>query len=172
MKIIVGLGNPGQEYSGSRHNVGFLIVDTMVQSETWSGNKSLHAQSTKIGDYIYVKPTTYMNNSGHCVAAVAAYYKVSAGDIWVIHDDLDLPLGKVQIRFGGGTAGHHGLESIVEHLKTDDFGRIRVGIRGDELRQQHVEAGIDANRFVMDKFTVQEMTTLGRVVEAVVAEFT
>lgn len=171
LKIIVGLGNPGKDYDGTRHNVGFLVVEALAKEGTWKREKSFHSNVAKVDRYIYVKPTTFMNNSGKAITALMHYYKIEPKDVWIIHDDLDLPLGKAQIRFGGGTAGHHGLASTIEHLKTADFGRIRVGIRGDELRQFHSETGIEANNFVMGNFTAEEEDIIRQIKDAIVAQF-
>ena len=171
MKLIIGLGNPGKEYDGTRHNVGFLVVDELAKEGTWKREKSLRSEICKMDDSIYVKPTTFMNNSGAAVVAVMNYYKLEPKDVWVIHDDLDLPLGKIQIRVGGNTAGHHGLESVIEHCKTSNFGRVRIGIRGDELRQYHAETGIDTADFVMGRFTSQEIDSITRAVDIFTSQF-
>ncbi len=171
MNLIVGLGNPGKDYDGTRHNVGFLVVESLAGQGTWKREKSFHADVSMVDRTIYAKPTTFMNNSGQAVAALMHYYKIEPKDVWIIHDDLDLPLGKAQIRFGGGTAGHHGLESTIEHLKTADFGRVRVGIRGDELRQLHSETGIETNNFVMGHFTKEELDKITQIKDTIVVEF-
>ena len=138
MKIIVGLGNPGEKYEKTRHNIGFLALDELLskleslKQTFWEDEKDLKAQIKQIkqGDttLLLVKPTTFMNNSGFAVAKVMNYYKLTPEDVIVIHDDLDLPLGKIRIRFGGAAGGHHGVESLIEQLKTDKFLRIRLGI--------------------------------------------
>jgi PTH1 family peptidyl-tRNA hydrolase len=170
-RVIVGLGNPGLEYAGTRHNIGFLAVDRLANALSWQTNKSFKADSVDCRQndirFWFVKPLTYMNNSGEAVAAILNYYKIEPKDLWVIHDDLDLPVGKAQIRFGGNTAGHHGLESIIEYLKTDQFGRVRIGIRGQELREQHTEQGIATNNFVMGRFTAAEQTVMDLVLDTV-----
>ncbi len=180
--LIVGLGNPGKEYAQSRHNAGFMVLDALSRSEVvkpvernglgWEMKKDLLAelatttvQGTKL---LLAKPTTFMNLSGKSVAAILAFYKLSPEHLWVVHDDLDLSLGKAQIRKGGGLAGHHGLESIAQTLKTPDFCRVRVGIRGQELRSYHQEQGIDTNDFVMGNFTDKEKDILSRIIDEVV----
>lgn len=168
MKLIVGLGNPGKEYEGTRHNIGFRVAEKLANAGTWNSEKNLFSKIQKVNDALYIEPQTYMNNSGQAVAAVCNYYKIDPKDVWVIHDDLDLPVGRAQIRFGGGTSGgHHGLESVIEHLRTTEFGRIRIGIRGDELRSYHAETGIDTNDFVMGRFTATENEILLRVFDEV-----
>lgn len=138
MKLIVGLGNPGDKYIGTRHNLGFETLDYFlkkylpVDKSSWEQDKKTNSLIKKIkikeDEVMLAKPQTYMNNSGQSVAALAAYYKIQPEDVILIHDELDLPLGKIQIKFGGGTAGHNGLESVVKSLKTDKFVRIRMGI--------------------------------------------
>lgn len=143
MKIIVGLGNPGEQYESTRHNLGFIVLDHFLKDNTslrhsnWSSNSKLKSQifnyewQSKKGPVqkvLLAKPDTFMNNSGMAVKLLLDFYKVDAEDLWIVHDDLDLPLGKLKIRFGGAAAGHHGVENIIEVLKTDSFWRFRMGI--------------------------------------------
>lgn len=138
MKIIVGLGNPGEKYEGTRHNIGFSTLDHLLKkyeplsNSTWEDNKKTksHIKKVKIGNIptLLAKPQTYMNNSGLAVTLLLQYFKVEPQDLIVINDELDLPLGKLQIKFGGGSAGHNGIESILATLGTDRFMRIRMGI--------------------------------------------
>ena len=143
MKLIVGLGNPGEEYDMTRHNLGFLVMDrflkdiTSVKDSKWSESSKLKSQffitewQPKLSEsekIIIAKPETYMNNSGMAVKLLLDFYKLDTNDLWVVHDDLDLPLGKLKIRFGGAGAGHHGVEHIIDTLGTDKFWRFRLGI--------------------------------------------
>lgn len=133
MKLIVGLGNPGKEYEHSRHNIGFDVVDLLAQNKRISIWKFFMnaevATITQDGEKImFAKPQTYMNNSGISVAEIANYYKIMPNDIWVICDDLDLVAGKIRIRKKGSAGGHNGLKSIIQHLKSEDFCRFKVGI--------------------------------------------
>lgn len=134
MKLIVGLGNPGPKYASTRHNIGFMVVDKLARelgaaTVVWKEELKLKALVARLGDVVLLaKPLTYVNNSGLAVAAILAYYKCSPEDLWVVHDDIDLPLGKIRIREQGGTGGHHGIESIVREVKTDTFVRFRLGI--------------------------------------------
>ncbi len=134
MKLIVGLGNPGEKYDGTRHNLGFRAVDqflkdtSSVSDSVWTKNDKLKSDIVKLGDTILAKPQTFMNNSGIAVSLLASFYKVEPEDIWIVYDELDLPVGAMKIRFGGAAAGHHGVESILEKLGTDKFWRIRLGI--------------------------------------------
>ncbi|MBI4066543.1 aminoacyl-tRNA hydrolase, partial [Candidatus Gottesmanbacteria bacterium] len=122
----------------TRHNIGFMVVDKLSRElapgpVSWQEDTDRKALVVRMGDVILAKPTTYVNNSGFAVGALIRYYKLAAEDLWVVYDDLDLPLGKIRIRQSGGTGGHNGIESIIAHLKTDKFIRFRLGIgRGRE----------------------------------------
>lgn len=138
MKLIIGLGNPGPEHETTRHNIGFMVVDKLarelgITTAIWEKSDKHKALVAKISDVILVKPLTFMNNSGITVKSLVDFYKLTPFDVWVIHDDIDLPLGKIRIREKGGSAGHNGVTSIMTHLKSDDFVRFRLGIgRGKE----------------------------------------
>ena len=134
IRLIVGLGNPGPEYEATRHNAGFWWVDaaarklgtTLQPQRAWFG---LAAKATgPLGPVWLLEPMTYMNLSGKSVAALARFYKIEAGDMLVVHDELDLQPGQAKIKFGGGTAGHNGLKDIQAQLGTADFWRLRLGI--------------------------------------------
>ena len=133
-KVIVGLGNPGLKYKYTRHNVGFMFIDSMSKDFNldFHLDKSLKCLicEAKIDDYkvLFVKPVTYMNNSGECVENIIKYYKIDIEDILIIHDDLDLPVAKVRIREHGSSGGQKGMQSIIDHLKTNEIKRIRIGI--------------------------------------------
>ena len=141
MRIIVGLGNPGEKYKSTRHNIGLMVADQLLEKfepaekTFWDDEKDLKAQIKKINyknsSIFLVKPTTFMNNSGFAVSKVLNYYKIDPADLTVIHDDIDLPFGKIRVRMGGAAGGHHGVESIIEQLGTDRFLRIRLGIGSD-----------------------------------------
>ncbi len=179
MKLIVGLGNPGEKYENTRHNLGFDVVTHFVQdthSETntkWSSDKKLKSEIVSFDwnadngteKIILAKPHTYMNNSGMAVRLVIDYYKISPNDTWIVYDELDLPVGSLKIRNGGSGAGHHGIESIMDALGTDKFWRFRLGIgvsrNHEELAHHHVK---DASDFVLDKFSHEE---LGKVRELI-----
>lgn len=133
MKVIVGLGNPGEKYKDTRHNVGFMVVEKLAHELggvdiRWEPSTKHKASIAKAGEVVLVKPETFMNASGQSVKSVADFYKVQPEDIWVVQDDLDLPLGKIRIRAGGASAGHHGVDSIIRELGSDKFIRIRLGI--------------------------------------------
>ena len=143
MKLIVGLGNPGEKYEKTRHNLGFFVLDrflkdfSQAQKTIWEDNKKFKCDMAKIDwqpkkgilrKVLLVKPKTYMNNSGLCVGLVSSFYKINPSDIWIIHDEIDLPLGSIKIRIGGGSAGHKGVMSIMSSLSTEKFWRFRLGI--------------------------------------------
>jgi len=161
MTIIVGLGNPGDQYKDTKHNIGFMVLEKLSHElgsgALFSHEKKYDADVVRVGDTILVKPTTFMNASGSAVRKIMSFYKLTPKDVWVIHDDMDLPMGKIRIRFGGSSAGHHGVDSIIKELGTDAFLRFRFGIgRGKE------NTGVNADRqikkstvisFVLSRFS-------------------
>jgi PTH1 family peptidyl-tRNA hydrolase len=133
--LVVGLGNPGSKYENTRHNVGFLVADELSSRANSPIRKIKHhalTASAVIGGQgvLLMKPTTYMNLSGEAVGDAARFYKIPADHVLVISDDVDLPLGKLRIRKGGSAGGHNGLKSIIQHLGTDQFPRLKVGVGG------------------------------------------
>jgi PTH1 family peptidyl-tRNA hydrolase len=133
MKLICGLGNPGREYERHRHNIGFMVVEALLPRAKAELNQEKFqarvGQGTLGGERIlFVEPQTYMNLSGRSLAEAARFYKVAVEDILVIHDELDLPFGRLQLKAGGGTGGHNGLKSSVQSLGADGFIRLRFGI--------------------------------------------
>lgn len=133
MRIIVGLGNPGQEYSATRHNVGFMTVDTLARRwkvDSWRSKfDALVAEYRQAsGSILLIKPQTYMNHSGYAVGAALRWYKLTVEDLIVVYDDLDLPPGRLRIRSQGGAGGHRGIESLLVNLGQDTFSRVRIGI--------------------------------------------
>ncbi len=133
MKIICGLGNPGREYERHRHNVGFLVLDALAVK--WkapiTGNKfdAMLSTATFAGDKVLLlQPQTFMNLSGTSLGAAARFYKVGVADVLVVHDELDLPFARQQLKLGGGSGGHNGLKSIAESWGEQDYGRLRFGI--------------------------------------------
>ncbi|OGG00536.1 aminoacyl-tRNA hydrolase [Candidatus Gottesmanbacteria bacterium RBG_13_37_7] len=146
MKLIVGLGNSEEKYRYTRHNIGFMVLEKLGREllpvdkseKAWVGDKKLAVQTCRVNnETLLVKPHTYMNRSGIAVLSLMNLYKVSPSGIWVVHDDIDLPLGKVRIRTGGGSAGHNGIESIIQTLQNADFTRFRLGIGKGKLDMQH-----------------------------------
>jgi len=159
MKLIVGLGNIGKEYEKTRHNIGFIAIDELLKTNSYSNiNKSnFKGELFKSGDYLFLKPSTYMNLSGESVGAVKNFYKIENDDIIVIHDDLDLKLGALRFKRGGGHGGHNGLKSLDSHIG-NDYHRIRVGIGRPEDKSEVVN-------FVLGKFREEELKKLELTIE-------
>jgi len=155
MKLICGLGNPGKKYDGTRHNIGFMLLDSLAEedfSEKWN---ALISESTLNGEkVILIKPTTFMNLSGRAVAKFANFYKIEAKDILITYDDVDLPLGQVRYREKGGAGTHNGMKSIIQELGTQDFPRLRLGI---ESRGVTAPEQMDLASFVLAPFTKEEL---------------
>ena len=133
--LIVGLGNPGEQYENTRHNVGFLVADELGERGSFPIQRLKFKALTNtavIGGQgaLVMKPTTYMNLSGEAVGEAARFYKIPPGRVLVISDDVDLPLGKLRIRRGGSAGGHNGLKSVIQHLGADQFPRLKVGVGG------------------------------------------
>lgn len=131
--LIVGLGNPGDDYAGNRHNVGFMAVDAIAAAHGFGPFRRKFKGQMVEGKIdgrkvILLKPETFMNLSGGSVAELAAYYKINTARMIVIHDELDLPPGKLRVKMGGGAAGHNGLKSLDQHLPDQNYKRIRIGI--------------------------------------------
>jgi peptidyl-tRNA hydrolase, PTH1 family len=159
--LIVGLGNPGREYQATRHNVGFLAVKFLAEKLKWGDFKEQKKFQAEILEtkfqakkIIMAKPQTFMNNSGEAVAALKNFYKIPSQNIIIIYDELDLPMGKIRVRPDGSSAGHNGIKSIIEHLGTDKFWRVRIGI-GNELKGK-----MEAANFVLSKFSKEEKSLL------------
>ena len=136
MKLIVGLGNPGKEYENTRHNSGFCVMDAIAdelhESISTKKFKALVTTTRIAGEQVLLmKPQTYMNNSGEAVIEAVKFYHIDPKDILVIYDDLDLPVGKIRLREKGSAGGQNGMKSIINHLHTQEFNRIRVGIGKD-----------------------------------------
>jgi PTH1 family peptidyl-tRNA hydrolase len=133
MWLVAGLGNPGEKYEGNRHNIGFMAADAIAAAYAFPPFKSKFQAKMadgRVGEHkvILLKPQTYMNNSGLSIVQAAKFYKIAPDHILVLHDELDLPPGKMRVKTGGGHAGHNGLRSMDTHLNTQDYHRIRLGI--------------------------------------------
>jgi len=154
MKLIVGLGNPDKDYSLTRHNVGFVVLDNYIGDIKWQSKfESLYTQTTVGGEKILlIKPQTYMNNSGISVRKFIDYFNVEIEDILIIQDDLDIAIGKYKIKRDSSSGGHNGIKSIINHLNTDSFLRLKVGI-------SHSENGNTVDH-VLGKITKREMEEL------------
>lgn len=159
MTLIVGLGNPGTQYKKTRHNIGFLVIDALIDS---LGAKDISKSSFqgnlfKSKDVLLLKPKTFMNLSGDSVVSVANYYKVDVDDIIVIHDDLDLPFGALRFKRGGGHGGHNGLKSVDAHMGKD-YIRVRLGIDKPENKK-------DVANYVLHDFSKAELNHLSDIID-------
>jgi peptidyl-tRNA hydrolase, PTH1 family len=162
-RIVVGLGNPGGRYSSTRHNAGAMVVDYLVDEA--SAALKRHKSGCLIAEVtisenrtVLARPISYMNESGAPVAALARWYKVSVEELIVVHDEIDLPFGDVRVKAGGGTAGHNGLRSLVSHLGSNDFLRVRLGVSRPPGRR-------GAKHHVLDDFDSGERLVLPELIE-------
>ncbi len=172
--LIVGLGNPGAEYDGTRHNIGFACADAFVDANnlgSWIEKKDLKCQlaNGQLGEtrVFVIKPTTFMNLSGEAAQAVAHFYKIPPANIVAIHDELDVPFGQIRTRMGGSSAGHNGVKSLIQHLG-EGFGRVRIGIGPKEPEQ------MESADFVLAKFSGKQqaqLKNLTREVTAILSEY-
>jgi PTH1 family peptidyl-tRNA hydrolase len=160
MKIIIGLGNPGEEYKKTRHNIGFMVIDTLREKldfPEFKKDRKFNALISK-GEYndekiLLVKPQTFINLSGICVASLMNFFKVDPKDLFIIYDDVDLLLGKIRIRKKGGSGTHNGMKSIIDHIGETSFPRFRVGI---ESRGETAPRQMDISSFVLSSFNNDE----------------
>lgn len=175
MILIVGLGNPEKKYDKTRHNIGFRVLDAFAKLENVEFKMSEKfnsevAEATltfpgekKHAKILLVKPQTYMNNSGDAVSKVVNFYKLRTEDqVIIIHDDLDIPLGKIRIRLNGSSAGQKGIQSIIDKLGTDKFTRFRVGIKPEEDQSKPAE------QFVLEKFNPKEKKIIDKIINDIV----
>lgn len=184
MKLVVGLGNPGEEYELTRHNTGFIVLDFILGKkvdwkESSGKTKALFYKDTIAGKPVeFMKPLTFMNNSGNAVLCAKDYRKSSLKDIVVIYDDIDLPIGKMKISYDKSSGGHNGLESVIKKLKSKEFVRIRVGTApatpSGKIRKPKGEK--DVLKFLLGEFKKSELETLKKlskkVAEAIETIFT
>jgi PTH1 family peptidyl-tRNA hydrolase len=162
--LIVGLGNPGADYAKTRHNAGFLLVEKLADQwrVPWKNERKFQARVSRFEGAgrvgLLAEPQTFMNASGEAVGSLVRFYQVPLGQVMVVVDDADLPLGEIRLRPGGGTGGHHGLESLMQHLGSREYARLRIGIgRRDESRQ--------ITGHVLGKFGADENALLEKVLE-------
>ena len=160
MKLIVGLGNIGKEYINTRHNIGFIMVDSLAmkkgiefKNRKFNGSYAEYYQNGE--KIILLKPEKYMNLSGEVVSSFVQFYKIPISDILIISDDLDMPVGKIKIKYKGSSGGHNGLKNIISHLGTDEFKRIKIGIANNKL--------VDTKDYVLGKFTKEEFDTIKNI---------
>lgn len=183
MKILFGLGNPGSKYAKTRHNIGFMVLDAFLDkllkespdaNLEWKKKPKLKAEiaettfvnpeTEKTEKLLLVKPQTFMNLSGESVAAVLNFYKATSSDLTVIYDDLDLPLGTIRIREKGSAGTHNGMKSIIEHIGTEEFKRIRIGI---ESRGELAPAQQDTSNYVLSDFSKEEKPLIDKAINEV-----
>ncbi len=169
LRLIVGLGNPGGDYARTRHNAGFMVLATLAERwrVNWSLERKFNAQVARCrrnsGQVLLCQPQTYMNSSGEAVAAVLAFYQVRLPNLLVVVDDADLPLGEIRMRPGGGSGGHHGLESIESHVGSQEYTRLRVGIGRREGERQ-------ITGFVLGRFSSTETALVDKVITRAVEQ--
>lgn len=160
--LIVGLGNPGEQYHLTRHNIGFLVVDHLVSQWKWPAFRekwqALHAADSQSAKNLHViKPLTYMNRSGGAVAQYLRFFKIEPDHLLVIHDDLDMAAGRIKLVRGGGAGGHNGIRSIVEALATADFFRLKIGIGRPGRGTVHADFPVE--KYVLSRIDEAEMAT-------------
>lgn len=160
MKLIVGLGNPGDEYKNTRHNIGFMVVDNYLNNDNnfiIKFNGMYKRQKVNNEDVIFLKPLSYMNLSGKVVKNYVDYFKININDILIISDDLDMPCFKIKLKYKGSSGGHNGLKNISENLHTEEFKRLKIGISNDKT--------IDTKTYVLSKFNKEELELLNKKLE-------
>lgn len=180
MKIIVGLGNPGKEYEGTRHNAGFAVLNelastpdlnTLGEEVKFNIDKRFDCEFASVkhkGEQVFlIKPHTFMNRSGSAVSKVLEYYRAEIKDLIVICDDVDLPLGHLRLRLSGRSAGQKGLQNIIDTLGTNEFARLRLGIANHEFNEETNQ--IDTSDFVLAKFNDRDKPVFENVVKEAVA---
>jgi len=159
MNILVGLGNPGRKYSDTKHNFGFWVLNRFAEkrSLTFQAGKGDYLLAKK-GDLVCIKPTSFMNNSGMPVLDVKQFFKVEPEQFLVVYDDIDLPLGTIRFRDGGGTGGHKGIESIIYQTQNEKFNRLRIGIATDDDMRP-------AERYVLSPFRDEQKESVNEMIE-------
>ncbi len=159
MKLIAGLGNIGEKYCFTRHNAGFMVLDkwAMDNNITFKEDKKLKCFITKMGENILIKPTTFMNLSGESVRAVMDYYKIDVKDILIVYDDIALDLGRIRFRANGSDGGHNGIKSIIKHIGTQNFDRLKIGIGP--------QPNIPSENYVLQNFPKEHLEELKEVLK-------
>jgi len=159
MKLVVGLGNPGRKYNKTKHNVGFLCIDYYVKENglKFKLDNKFNGEIVKTGDLILLKPHTFMNLSGESIIKTIKFYNIDLKDILIIFDDISLPFGKLRLREKGSSGGHNGIKSLINHIKTEEFKRIKIGIDSNPL--------IETKDYVLSKFSKKELKDLSEIFE-------
>lgn len=172
MKLIVGLGNIGEKYERTRHNVGFFCVDFLAQKfgfEPFKSDKKFFGQISRgqIGNekVVLLKPETYMNLSGKAIQALCHYYKIALNDVWIFFDDVDIEFGQIRFREKGSSGGHNGIKSIIQSLGSDEFPRIKIGIRNTHFER------IPTDQFVLGKFEAEEVKKIPEILDSAIQKF-
>lgn len=171
-KLIVGLGNPGDKYKNTRHNVGFQVVTFLAQqwrAAEFTASSQAEALTTKAvfggESTLLAKPLTYMNKSGEAVKALSDYYSIVSGSILIIHDDIDLLLGDIKVSYDASAGGHNGVASVIDHLQTNAFARLRVGVDEQEKPEQ-----ISTRDFVLQQFDQASQNKLESLTQSIIAK--
>ncbi|MBM7606567.1 PTH1 family peptidyl-tRNA hydrolase [Metabacillus crassostreae] len=167
MKLIIGLGNPGRQYEKTRHNVGFMVIDKLADNlsipldrQKFNGTYGIgHISGEKV---ILLKPLTYMNLSGECIRPLMEFYEITEEEIVVVYDDLDLPVGKTRLRTKGSAGGHNGIKSMIHHLGTQEFNRIKIGI-------DRPTNGMKISDYVLGQFTEEDHIGIKESIDASVS---
>ena len=154
MKLIVGLGNPGREYKNTRHNVGFMVLNNYLGKVNWKTKQENYFYTTEVNgeQIIFIKPLTYMNLSGLAVSKIVNFYKIDIKDILVVQDDLDMNIGTYKIKRNSSSGGHNGIKSIISELKSEEFGRLKIGIGKSDR--------IPVDKYVLSKFSDEELQAI------------
>lgn len=161
MKLVIGLGNPGRKYKNTKHNVGFMCLDLYAKKNklTFKKENKFNGESLKTGNLILLKPHTFMNLSGESIRKIIQFYDVQIENVIIIYDDLSLPLGKIRLREKGSAGGHNGIKSVIQHLHTDQFKRVKIGIDSNPL--------IETKNYVLSKFSKEESKIIDESIETV-----
>jgi peptidyl-tRNA hydrolase, PTH1 family len=172
-KLIVGLGNPGSKYKKTWHNMGFLVLDDLKNKLNFPEFKSHKKFQAEISEgnvndlkVILAKPTTFMNNSGTSVSALAKFYKIDHGDVIVVHDDIDMELGKTRTANDSSAGGHNGIKSIIQYLNTQEFTRVKLGVRTDLIKK------IGAENYVLKKYNLFQASEVKQMTQTVTQSIT
>lgn len=186
IRCVAGLGNPGPEYTGTRHNIGFMVIDQLAAQLglVWEKSTKWDAVTSKRGDLVLTKPMSFMNRSGYPLVAIAQFYKIAPSEILVVLDDLALPLGRIRIRASGGTGGHNGLDSVIMQFGSEEIPRLRIGIGAapaagsvdyvlghffEEERtlvKSAIERSVEAIKCAVDNGIVAAMNTFNKIEES------
>ncbi|PKK94442.1 MAG: aminoacyl-tRNA hydrolase [Tenericutes bacterium HGW-Tenericutes-5] len=161
-KLIVGLGNPGKKYANSKHNIGFIAIDKFAQIYKLKAKNSVKFNSEifEFDDCVLAKPKTFMNNSGYAILKMVEYFNIDLEDVLIIYDDVALPFSKLRLRYKGGSGGHNGIKSILTHLGSENFNRLRIGIDKSDNKEM--------KDYVLSDFSKTEMKILDDVMIDVV----